>query len=801
MATPRGYRVPVSTDVVALSAITNLASDIDTDVGAHVVDTTGVHGITDTSLLVATSDTGTVSTTMIANDAITAAKIAADAVGSSEIAADAVGSSEIATGAVTATELASDAVTTAKIAAEAVTTAKIAGSAVTTDQIAAGTIVAADISSSAAILHTQLSQARVTFSNAPATVAASTRILAQTGTMTASRVVTLPAASAVPAGWELVVADQSGTVTATNTIVITRAGADTINGATTATIGAAHGWRRLISDGASAWSIDGGVIRASDTGTVTDTMLAGSITPSKVTGTALVASTVDAKGDLLAASADNAVTRLGVGADGSHLVADSSQPTGLAWQPQAGSVLRTLPAAVPAAEKLLKEAVLWLDAQHSSASGQTLTNLGWGGAGLNATMGSSGASDSNDPGFLDWAGSNYIYVTGSSGNYLSVPDSAGLDVSGDLDIRAKVALDDWSPAVGLYVASHRGASGDYGYLFMVTATGALRLYHSSDGTTDTFETSTANLSATADGADLWVRATLDVDNGSSGYDVRFYTSPDGTTWTQLGSTVTGAGTTSTHASTAVFTCGADYQGLSASPAKIYRVQVLNGISGTPVLDIDTSVITAGTATSFPALSGQTVTINRALTGKKASVVTAPVWSLGTDDYMEIADNSLLDMAATDGFTVLAVHRAWATLGTNDVLVAKKPDMTELTAGWALTAGTSTAAQAQMQIGDGAAGTTAVSGSRTSGALSVVTGVRDTSGDTITTYLGTTAGTPVTDATTGSLANASELRIGRLSGAGSEYADMTLYAVAVWRRALTGDEVTTLNTYFANRIGA
>ena len=59
---------------------------------------------------------------------------------------------------------------------------------------------------------------RSTFSNANHTYPATTRFLAQVGTMSAARVVTLPAANAVPVGAELIVADQSGTVTTTNTI-------------------------------------------------------------------------------------------------------------------------------------------------------------------------------------------------------------------------------------------------------------------------------------------------------------------------------------------------------------------------------------------------------------------------------------------------------------------------------------------------------------------------------------------------------------------------------------------------------
>lgn len=52
-------------------------------------------------------------------------------------------------------------------------------------------------------------------------------------------------------------------------------------------------------------------------------------------GSALVPkSLVDAKGDLLAATADDTLTRLAVGTDGYALVADSLQATGLAWVPR-----------------------------------------------------------------------------------------------------------------------------------------------------------------------------------------------------------------------------------------------------------------------------------------------------------------------------------------------------------------------------------------------------------------------------------------------------------------------------------
>lgn len=176
-----------------------------------------------------------------------------------------------------------------------------------------------------------LTATRSTFSNADATAAATVRYLAQTGTMSASRTVTLPAASAVAGGTEIVIADESGTVTATNTLVIARAGSDTIDGATSVTIGQAYGWRRLVSDGTSKWSFDGGVLRASNN--LSDV---GSAATALANLGAIPVATVDAKGDLLVGTADNTVGRLAVGSDGQVLTADAAQSTGVKWAGAAG---------------------------------------------------------------------------------------------------------------------------------------------------------------------------------------------------------------------------------------------------------------------------------------------------------------------------------------------------------------------------------------------------------------------------------------------------------------------------------
>lgn len=69
--------------------------------------------------------------------------------------------------------------------------------------------------------------------------------------------------------------------------------------------------------------------RANHTGTQTASTISDFDT--QVATTAVVKSLVDAKGDLIAATADNTVARVAVGANNKVLVADSTQTAGVAW--------------------------------------------------------------------------------------------------------------------------------------------------------------------------------------------------------------------------------------------------------------------------------------------------------------------------------------------------------------------------------------------------------------------------------------------------------------------------------------
>lgn len=103
---------------------------------------------------------------------------------------------------------------------------------------------------------------RETFSDAAYTVSGANgadRMVGQVGTLSASRTVTLPAASG-RAGQRLIILDESGSVTWSNNIVITRAGSDAIygtngNSATSIRIWVPYGGVELISDGSAKWII------------------------------------------------------------------------------------------------------------------------------------------------------------------------------------------------------------------------------------------------------------------------------------------------------------------------------------------------------------------------------------------------------------------------------------------------------------------------------------------------------------------------------------------------------------------
>jgi hypothetical protein len=369
-----------------------------------------------------------------------------------------------------------------------------------------------------------------------------------------------------------------------------------------------------------------------------------------------------------------------------------------------------------------------------------------------------------------------------AGNYASTPDANALDITGDIDIRVRVAMDDWTPAALSETLIAKEASGTQrSFRFVLIQSGSIGLVLSSDGSAiaSAFSSIATGL---VDGTTQWVRVTWRASDGR----VQFFLGGGAATpsWVQLG-TDQAIVIASIFSSSSILEIGTRLNGGTEPAAgKFYRAIVRDGINGTTVFDADfTQGITSGAQTTFTATTGQTVTINRSTAGRKSVAVVRPVWLLGTDDFFEVADNALLDFDAGDSFTVIAVVRQWNA--SNGRLVSKGSLTTD--SSWGISSEPLIAVR-------GSTGSTAIlSGpSRTLGAVEMIAGVRNATADELRAHTNSSF-TSATDPTTGTLANASSMQIGRQPT--GIYADMELLAVAVFRRALTASEIATIAAYY------
>lgn len=92
--------------------------------------------------------------------------------------------------------------------------------------------------------------------------------------------------------------------------------------------------------GLSGGGTSGAVTLSIDTATTVDLTTAQTLTNKTLTSPVLTTptiSTIDAKGDLLAGTADNTIGRRSVGTNGQVLTADSAEATGMKWATPAGS--------------------------------------------------------------------------------------------------------------------------------------------------------------------------------------------------------------------------------------------------------------------------------------------------------------------------------------------------------------------------------------------------------------------------------------------------------------------------------
>lgn len=203
------------------------------------------------------------------------------------------------------------------------------------------------------------------------------------------------------------------------------------------------------------------------------------------------------------------------------------------------------------------------------------------------------------------SGTNVLCLNGVAGNYASLPDSAALDITGDIDLRAFVAYPIFPPSsTSSILGKLNTGTNQASYLLRLSSTGAIILLLSANGSILNTATSSAVISPGS--GSVWVRATWRQSDGR----VQFFTSNDGSNWTQVG-TDQSIVIASIFSSSAIVEIGANNVGIAGlNPINVYRAQIYSGINGTLALDANftaqSKLVTSFTESSSNAA---TVTIN------------------------------------------------------------------------------------------------------------------------------------------------------------------------------------------------
>jgi len=268
--------------------------------------------------------------------------------------------------------------------------------------------------------------------------------------------------------------------------------------------------------------------------------------------------------------------------------------------------------------------------------------------------------DSSDAATVTISGSSGAYIgadglvlPGSATNRATIPNSAATQITGDIDIRVKATLTDWTPSAAMYlVIKYDGFSGS-GYGLQVKTDGTLLLYIGTGS--ERAATSTA-ATGIADGTSGWVRATRESSSGTC----TFYTSTDGSSWTPLGTTVAMASGAITTDTTGVSV--GSFAASSTTNGTIARVQILNGIAGTTVFDANFEAATPFVSSfSESSSNAATVTVTSSTSGALVSQINDK-----SGNNRHLAQGTAGNMptytgAAQNGLNALTFD------GTNDIL--------------------------------------------------------------------------------------------------------------------------------------
>ena len=260
---------------------------------------------------------------------------------------------------------------------------------------------------------------------------------------------------------------------------------------------------------------------------------------------------------------------------------------------------------------------------------------------------------------------------GVVGNYLSVPNSAPLQITGDFTITGRITI----------------TANDPGFQCLLIKPEAIRLFvyasqlyfcWSPTGNVAEQVVTQFPLTGVTPGVPFHFGLTVDMDNGAGKAEARAWRSDDGATWTQLGTTLQ-TPVSSVGVTTTPVYIGAG--GGTAYPYKatIFDISLRNGIGaggtvgGTEVLRVKGSDATVGT-TSFTATTGQVVTVNQSAghTVVQRDVFT-PWGPIIQGTVLDVNENNAGTMATPTTFVATSGHTVTVNQTTGNTIVQPQPD--------------------------------------------------------------------------------------------------------------------------------
>jgi len=288
------------------------------------------------------------------------------------------------------------------------------------------------------------------------------------------------------------------------------------------------------------------------------------------------------------------------------------------------------------------------------------------------------------------SGVNCLVLPGAVSNGATVPDASGVDITGNIDIRVWARAVDWTPAASMLLLAKSDASAQIAYTLGLNTNGTLAARFSSNGAVNAGEIVFSSVAVSfSDFQAGWCRVTRDSTSGN----VLFYTSLDGVTWAQLGTTQTTAAYAIFNSNQPVAIGSTSNLGGNPFAGSIFRAQIYASTDGTDQrLDIDFSTIGKKLANgdTFVCATGQTVTLNSSgatgarIAGERdlfqGTLANRPVYmNYAGTKYGWVPDGSTdgittPDVAAYDAVTALdikiRVKRDWSAAGNGRRMISK-----------------------------------------------------------------------------------------------------------------------------------